>query len=82
MEPATDNSNQLATEETNAEMRGLQKLLRYFMRSSQISDALLLAKLEARARGFITPTLPKLLRHGIIAKLNTGMAATCPTSKH
>lgn len=51
-------------------LRDLEKLIRYFMRSTHISDSVILMKLGNRGRSFMDDSLPELLNHGIMAEID------------
>jgi len=54
---------------SDQELRDLEKLLRYFMRSTHISESVILMKLGNRAVGFLNNVVPTLLEHGILAEI-------------
>jgi hypothetical protein len=47
----------------------LEKLVRYFMRSTHMSDRMVLIKLGERGQQFIDDTLPALLKHGVFEEI-------------
>ena len=51
------------------ELRDVEKLIRHFMRSTHISENVILMKLGNRARSFINDELPDLLHHGIMVEI-------------
>ena len=51
------------------ELRDLEKLLRYFMRSTHISESVILMKLGSRARCFLDDVLPVLLDQGVLTEM-------------
>ena len=51
------------------ELRDLDKLLRYFMRSTHISESVILMKLGNRARCFLDDVLPPLLERDILTEI-------------
>ncbi|MEQ1588904.1 MAG: hypothetical protein ABL902_00950 [Gallionella sp.] len=51
------------------ELHDFGKLLRYFMRSTHISESVILIKLSDRGNEFIYKTLPKLLEVGILREI-------------
>jgi hypothetical protein len=51
------------------ELRDVEKLIRYFMRSTHISESVILMKLGSRGRGFLNDQLPELLNHGIMEEI-------------
>jgi hypothetical protein len=52
--------------EADAELQALDKLVRYFMRSTHISESVIAMKLGNRARMFMDNTVPELLRRGVL----------------
>jgi hypothetical protein len=52
------------------ELRDVEKLIRYFMRSTHISESVILMKLGNRGRSFINDQLPDLLGHGIMEEIS------------
>jgi hypothetical protein len=48
----------------------LEKLFRYFMRSTHISESVILIKLGTRGQSFIDRTLPKLTQRGVMAEID------------
>ncbi len=56
-------------EEPDPELRDMEKIVRYFMRSTHISESVLLMKLGARGHGFIDNTLPRLLKKGVMEEI-------------
>jgi len=46
------------------ELRDLGRIIRYFMRSTHISESVMLMKLGTRGQSFIDSALPQLLRGG------------------
>ncbi len=46
------------------------KLVRYFMRSTHISESVMLMKLGGRGQGFIDSALPQLLTHGVLEEIH------------
>lgn len=48
------------------ELRDLEKLIRYFMRSTHISESVIMMKLGNRAQSFLDDSLPELLNEGIL----------------
>jgi len=51
------------------ELGNVDKLLRYFMRSTHISESVIKIKLGERGQGFIDNTLPKLLDAGVLLEI-------------
>lgn len=54
---------------TDQELRDLEKLLRYFMRSTHIGETVMLMKLGNRARCFLDEVLPILEEQGIFTEI-------------
>jgi hypothetical protein len=54
----------------DSEIEDIEKILRYFMRSTYISDSLMLMKLGARGQTFIDEVLPKLLKCGAMSQFD------------
>ncbi len=51
------------------ELIDLMKLVRYFMRSTHISESVLLIKLGIRGREFVSQAVPELIKHGILEEI-------------
>lgn len=51
------------------ELQDVEKLLRYFMRSTHISESVMLIKLGVRGRVFIDSVLPRLLKSGVLVEI-------------
>lgn len=47
----------------------VEKLVRYFMRSTHISESVMLMKLGSQGQQFIDNTVPALLRHGVLEEI-------------
>lgn len=58
-----------ASGKVDQELRDLEKLLRYFMRSTHISESVMLIKLGNRASSFLDEVLPALEEHGILTEI-------------
>jgi hypothetical protein len=56
--------------EFSPEIGDLEKLFRYFMRSTHISESVMLIKLGTRGQVFIDRTLPELTRRGVMAEID------------
>jgi hypothetical protein len=52
------------------ELHDFEKLLRYFMRSTHISESVILIKLSERGNEFITQTVPELLKIGVLCQID------------
>lgn len=51
------------------EVRCVEKVVRYFMRSTHISESVMLMKLGSRGQHFLDDTLPVLLHHGVLEEI-------------
>ena len=51
------------------DVRCIEKLVRYFMRSTHISESVVLMKLGSRGKQFVNHTLPVLLKHGVLVEI-------------
>jgi len=51
------------------DVRCVEKLVRYFMRSTHISESVMLMKLGSRGQQFVNHTLPVLLKHGVLEEI-------------
>jgi len=60
----------VAVGKTDPELRDVEKLIRYFMRSTHISESVILMKLGNRARCFLDDELPNLLHHRIMVEID------------
>lgn len=58
-----------AFREPEPECADVQKLVRYFMRSTQVSESVIRLKLGGRGQAFLDETLPLLLRHGVFIEI-------------
>lgn len=54
---------------SDVELRDMEKIIRYFMRSTHISESVMRIKLGPRGTGFIDNTLPFLLKHGVMEEI-------------
>lgn len=52
------------------EIRDIEKIVRYFMRSTHISESVMHMKLGARGQSFIDQTLPQLLRAQVMQEID------------
>lgn len=66
IKPATET---VPAKEPDPELRDMEKIVRYFMRSTHISESVMLIKLGARGKGFIDHALPQLLRRGVMEEI-------------
>jgi hypothetical protein len=57
------------TGKLDAAIRDMEKLIRYFMRSTHISESVMLIKLSERGAVFIDEILPDLVEHGIMVEI-------------
>ena len=55
--------------EPDPEFRDMEKIVRYFTRSTHMSENIILMKLATRGRGFIDHTLPQLKKHGVMEEI-------------
>ncbi|MBL4759571.1 MAG: hypothetical protein JKY80_01790 [Mariprofundaceae bacterium] len=65
-----DVSEPLSTTTPDIELQDLMKVVRYLMRSTHISDKVLLIKLGVRGKEFISQTIPQLMKHGIFEEID------------
>jgi len=54
---------------SDQDLRDVEKIVRYFMRSTHISESVILIKLGLGAKGFIDHVLPKLLKQGVMEEI-------------
>ncbi len=69
---ANDNTVQtqeLLVVDTTLEIRDFEKVVRYLLRSTHISESIILIKLGTRGQSFIDQTLPNLLRNKIMSEI-------------
>ena len=59
----------VAAGKIDPELRNVEKLIRNFMRSTHISESVILMKLGNRARPFLDDELPDLLKHRIMVEI-------------
>jgi hypothetical protein len=64
-------TSEFATQEneSDAELSALEKIIRYFMRSTHISESVMRIKLGPQGQSFIDNTLPLLLKHGVMKEI-------------
>jgi len=55
--------------EYDEELHDMEKIVRYFMRSTHISESVILIKLGPRGKSFIGNELPRLLKQGIMEEI-------------
>lgn len=53
----------------DSEIRDIEKIVRYFMRSTHISESVMLMKLGSGGQNFIDQVIPKLLRAGVMEEI-------------
>ncbi len=58
-----------ATNQPDLELQNVEKLIRYFMRSTHISESVMLMKLGERGQAFIDDSVPGLLLHGVLVEI-------------
>lgn len=51
------------------ELKDLEKIIRYFMRSTHISESVILIKLGNRGRTFVDDRLPELVNRGVMSEI-------------
>lgn len=69
-EPSTPSVGVTTYGQPSPEIDDLEKIFRYFMRSTHISESVMLMKLGTRGQGFIDHTLPTLVRHRIMDEID------------
>lgn len=67
---ATDAEEPLQELEVDSEIRDIEKIVRYFMRSTHISESVMHMKLGAHGQGFIAQILPQLLRAHVMQEID------------
>lgn len=68
-EPSTSPEIKQPACEQDAELRDIEKILRYFLRSTHISESIMMMKLGSRGQNFIDHILPLLAKYGIIVEI-------------
>lgn len=58
-----------AVEEHDPKLRDVEKIVRYFMRSTHMSESVMLLKLGTRGHSFMTDTLSEVAQRGIIVEI-------------
>jgi hypothetical protein len=58
-----------STRETDVEIADIEKLVRYFMRSTHMSESVIRIKLGGRGQTFIDETLPRLQKCGVFVEI-------------
>lgn len=51
------------------DLQNVEKLIRYFMRSTHISESVMLMKPGNHGQSFIDETVPSLLEYGVLAEI-------------
>lgn len=59
----------MSTREPDPEIVDMEKLIRYFMRSTHMSESLIRMKLSERGQTFISETLPRLRKCGVLEEI-------------
>lgn len=67
--PAAPSVGPAINGQPSPEIDDLEKLFRYFMRSTHISESVMLMKLGTRGKGFIDHTLPSLVRRQVMVEI-------------
>ena len=68
-EPAIPGVEPTLAEEADLEIRDLEKIVRYFMRSTHMSESVILMKLGGRGQNFIDHTIPQLKKCGVMEEM-------------
>lgn len=68
-ELSLEDSNELSNGRVDLPLRDIEKIIRYFMRSTHISESVMLMKLGNRARIFLDDELPLLIAVGVLAEI-------------
>jgi hypothetical protein len=68
-EPAAPSVGEVISGQTSPEIGDLEKVFRYFMRSTHISESVMLIKLGTRGQVFIDHTLPALVRRQVMVEI-------------
>jgi hypothetical protein len=69
-EPAAPSVGVAISGQSSPEIDDLEKIFRYFMRSTHISESVMLMKLGARGQAFIDHTLPTLVRRQLMVEID------------
>lgn len=64
-----DNEAILSTDSNDIELQDIEKLIRYFMRSTHISESVIKIKLSSNAQRFIDETIPELIEKNILNEI-------------
>ncbi len=68
--PETSESTSGSDPELDQNLRDMDKILRYFMRSTHIGENVILIKLGHRGKEFIEYSLPKLIDYGVLEEID------------
>jgi hypothetical protein len=68
-EPAAPTVDSFSAKEPDPAIRDIERIIRYFMRSTQISENILLMKLGVRGKVFVDHILPQLKKLGVIEEI-------------
>ena len=66
----TADQNAASTDEMDEELASLEKILRYFMRSTHISESIIKIRLGDKGQNFIDDNLPALLESNVIMEID------------
>ena len=69
-DPVAMPSGPASPTEPDPEINDLEKIIRYFMRSTHISESVILMKLGARGQGFIDRALPELRKRRVMEEID------------
>ena len=58
-----------AVRSVDPEVQDIERIIRYFMRSTHMSESVILLKLGARGHTFINDVLPRLRKHGVMEEI-------------
>ncbi len=76
LEPEAPTSGPVPTEQVDAQIRDVEKVVRYFLRSTHMSESVMKLKLGGRGQAFIDQTLPRLRKCGVIVEIENRGAGT------
>lgn len=62
-------TEQLINANPDPELENVMKLVRYFMRSTTISESVILMKLGNQAQGFLGDAIPELIENGVLLEI-------------
>lgn len=69
VEGGANNLSAPVTKEVDSELQDVEKLIRYFMRSTHISESVMLIRLGNRGQVFIDDSVPELLNYGVLVEI-------------